>query len=204
MRGRAFPTAVTVGVMAVSSLTFAQTAAPRAAEAQKLEADLRTASANCRTALETAISTAPTVCAEAASLTERLPSDRRLERRSARRNLASAFYLNKQYAEARVQMERAIVSSGLTDISADAADDYRDLAMIQEALSDFAAADATFARAVRTYETAIVAIGSPPLVEQYRLRLRQTLDEYIRLKRSQGDAAGAAALEAKAAGLSTR
>ena len=72
------------------------------------------------------------------------------------------------------------------------------------ALADPVGADANFARAVRIYETAIVAIGSPPLVEQYRGRLRQTLDEYIKLKRSQNDAAGAAALEAKAASLTPR
>src|SRR4029078_7096046 len=103
MRRRVFPTAVEGGMITVSGLTFAQTMAPRADEVQKLEADLRPAIANCRTALETAIATAPTVCAGAVTLTERLPPDRRLERRSARRNLASAFYLNKQYAEARVQ-----------------------------------------------------------------------------------------------------
>jgi hypothetical protein len=167
--------------------------------ARQLEADLRAANAKCRSALEAAVADAPTACAEVVTLTERLGPDRRLERRGALRTLATAFFLNNRYADARVQMERAIVVAGLSDINADAADDYRDLAMIQVALKDFGSADATFARAVRVYETAIVAIGSPVLAEQYRSRLRQTLVEYIRLKRSQGDTAGAAALEAKLA-----
>jgi tetratricopeptide (TPR) repeat protein len=187
---------------ALTTVLFAQTTAQNggpADAARQLEADLRAANATCRSALQAAVTDAPTACAEVVALTERLAPDRRLERRGALRGLASAFFLNGRFAEARVQMERAIVVSGLLDINAEAADDYRDLAMIQVALKDFPSADATFARAVRIYETAIVAIGSPGLAEQYRSRLQQTLTEYIRFKRSQGDTAGAMALEAKLA-----
>ena len=107
MRQLVFQLAI-VGVVATPNLGAAQRASAAGAagtiDAQKLDGDLRASIANCRTALETAVPTAPTVCAETVALTERLPTDRRLERRSARRNLASAYYLNKQYADAKVQM----------------------------------------------------------------------------------------------------
>ena len=164
--------------------------------------DYRAATYECERQLEVNASNAEAACAAAIQAVQQLPTDRVLERSHALVDHGHALMASGRTVDAISELEHADqvrrrVSPGP---DADSADLRQILAMLHQQLGENQEADAQFAAAISEYTAAIQQL--PGMRQIYEPRLRSALTRYAQLKWSTGDAAAAAALQARAAEIS--
>ena len=148
-------------------------------------------------------SSAEATCRQAVQLSDQLPTDAVLERSSPRSLLGHSIYLQQRYTEAVPIYEEALkLDQGyLKSNDADLASDYWNLGRAFGKIGDLQKADDLFAKAVSTFEAAILNL--PDMKENYTRRLKRCLNEYSQLKAARGDDQAADQLQKKAAALTT-
>jgi TonB family protein len=140
-------------------------------------------------------------CREVVEISNKLPEDLILERSRARALLANSLYMQKRFQEAIPLYEEALaLDKGYRKPNdADLATDYANLGGAYAVTGQLAKADGLFATAVSTFEAAIQNL--PEMKENYKRRLKRTLNEYAQVKEVEGQSEAAGELRAKAAGL---
>ncbi len=143
-----------------------------------------------------------TKCSEAVKLADQLPPQRVLERSSSREFLANALLDQSKISESIPIYEKALEIRATTqeqDHDADFAWDNANLARAYFLAGQLEKADPVYARAARVFEAAIAAL--PDMKGRYIEGLRNTLQEYAKLKDARGETEHARELEHKAASL---
>lgn len=141
-------------------------------------------------------------CSEAVELADQLPPQRVLERSSSREILANALLDQRKVSESIPIYEKALEIRATTedaDHDADFAWDNANLARAYFLAGQLDRADALYARAVTIFEAAIVAL--PEMKAPYTEGLKETLQEYAKLKDARGEPGKARELAQKAAAL---
>lgn len=144
---------------------------------------------------------AENTCRTAVDLSEKLPAEATLERSIAYTFLGHSLLYQSKIQEAIGPYTQALTlrERRLKPNDADLASSYANLARAYSAANDLGKADSLYARAVETYEAAILHL--PSFRENYARRLKNTLIEYAKLKRARGEEETAQTLERKAATL---
>lgn len=142
-------------------------------------------------------------CSEAVKLADQLPRQRILERSSSREFLANSFLNQHKVNESIPIYEKALEIRATTegsDHDADFAWDNANLARAYFLAGQIEKADPIYRRAITIFEAAIVAL--PDMKNRYTDGLKETLQEYAKLKDARGEPEEAQALVQKAATLS--
>lgn len=145
---------------------------------------------------------AETKCSETVKLADQLPPQRVLERSSSREFLANSLLDQRKISESIPIYEKALEIRATTqghDDDADFAWDNVNLARAYFLDGQLDRADPLYARAVTVFEAAIVAL--PDMKDRYTDGLKQTLQEYAKLKDARGEPERAGELAHKAAAL---
>jgi len=141
-------------------------------------------------------------CSEAVKLADQLPPQRVLERSGSREFLANALLDQSKISESIPIYEKALEIRATTqgqDHDADFAWDNANLARAYFLAGQLDRADPLYARAVTVFEAAIVAL--PDMKDRYTDGLKETLQEYAKLKDARGEPEQARELAQKAATL---
>ena len=143
-------------------------------------------------------SDAEKTCSQAIALSNKLPSDAVLERSEAQSLLGHALFLQGKTEDALPHYQEALRldQTILKPNDADLASNYANLGRVYFRLGDLDKGDQFFAKAVETFEAAI--LGLPQMKDNYARRLKNTLLEYAQFKRAAGQTDAADALEQKA------
>lgn len=145
---------------------------------------------------------AETKCFAAVKLADRLPPQRILERSTSREYLAHSLLDQYKITESISTYEQALVlraSVEGSDHDADFAWDNANLARAYFLAGQLERADPLYARAVTVFEAAIVAL--PDIEDRCKHGLKETLQEYAKLKEARGEPERARELAQKAAAL---
>ncbi|HEY6350540.1 MAG TPA: TonB family protein [Candidatus Angelobacter sp.] len=146
---------------------------------------------------------AETKCSEAVELADQLPPQRVLERSSSREFLANSLLDQHNISESIPIYEKALEIRGTTegnDHDADFAWYNANLARAYFLAGQLDKADRLYARAVTVFEAAILAL--PDMKDRYTDGLKETLQEYAKLKDARGETRRAREFLQKAASLS--
>lgn len=141
-------------------------------------------------------------CSEAAKLADQLPSQRVLEGSSSRELLANALLDQRKVSESIPIYEKALEIRATTegsDHDADFAWDNANLARAYFLAGKLDKADPLYARAITIFEAAIAAL--PEMKDRYTDGLKETLQEYAKLKDARGEPERARELAHNAAAL---
>jgi TonB family protein len=147
-------------------------------------------------------SEAETKCSEAVKLADQLPAQRLIERSSSREQLAHSLLAQNKLAESIPIYESALQISATaegSDHDADFAWDNANLARAYFLAGQLDRADPLYARAVTVFEAAIVAL--PDMRDRYTDGLKETLQEFAKLKDAKGEPERARQLAQQAAAL---
>ncbi|HEY6252018.1 MAG TPA: TonB family protein [Candidatus Angelobacter sp.] len=146
---------------------------------------------------------AETKCSDAVKLADQLPPQRVLERSSSREFLANSLLDQRKISESIPIYEKALEIRGTTqgnDHDADFAWYNANLARAYFLAGQLDKADPLYARAVTVFQAAILAL--PDMKDRYTDGLKETLQEYAKLKDAKGEPDRAREFAQKAASLS--
>jgi TonB family protein len=148
---------------------------------------------------------AETKCSQAVQIANQLPAFKVLERSSSYTFLAHSLFNQGKVRESIPLYQRALELRATVDGAdkdADFASENANLARAYLLAGELEKADGLYARATTIFEAAIIAL--PDMKDGYTNGLRNTLEEYAKLKHARGQPDRARELEQKAAGLQTK
>jgi TonB family protein len=188
-----------ISVRVILEVTFPD---PVLEQRQRIYDEHRAAERECEKFTKTDPERAVPVCLDAVRRSELLPAVRVLERAHTASLYALSLAGAARFGDAVGEMERVIalrrkVVGERPDPGM--ADAYQVIGLLHDRSGDPRRADEAYGKAIAIYEEAIAA--STQMAPLYSQRYRSALQAYAAVKRRAGDAAGAAALDSRAAAL---